>query len=152
MSGSRDLVLSLDAGRGGTNYIRLMRRLTTIDLLILDDWGLQNFSAQGRRDILELIEPRSARRSTMIVSQLPVTAWHNVLGENTIADAILGPDRPLRPPHHPDRRVTAQAAQAAADRRSSADTLIRQGLRHTLRLRPETATGPTAHSYVTKQT
>ena len=60
-----DLVLSLDAGRGGTNYIRLMRRLTTVDLLILDDWGLQNFSPQGRRDILELIEPRSARRSTI---------------------------------------------------------------------------------------
>ena len=93
-----DLVLSLDAGRGGTNYIRLMRRLTTVDLLILDDWGLQNFSPQGRRDILELIEPRSARRSTMIVSQLPVTAWHNVLGENTIADAIL--DRIVHYGHH----------------------------------------------------
>lgn len=93
-----DLVLSLDAGRGGTNYIRLMRRLTTVDLLILDDWGLQNFSPQGRRDILELIEPRSARRSTMIVSQLPVTAWHNVLGESTIADAIL--DRIVHYGHH----------------------------------------------------
>ena len=93
-----DLVLSLDAGRGGTNYIRLMRRLTTVDLLILDDWGLQNFSPQGRRDILELIEPRSARRSTMIVSQLPVSAWHNVLGESTIADAIL--DRIVHYGHH----------------------------------------------------
>ena len=73
-------------------------RLTTVDLLILDDWGLQNFSPQGRRDILELIEPRSARRSTMIVSQLPVTAWHNVLGESTIADAIL--DRIVHYGHH----------------------------------------------------
>ncbi len=84
-----DLVLSLDTTRGSPGYIRMMRRLTTVDLLILDDWGLQNFSAQGRRDILEIIEPRSARRSTMIVSQLPVSAWHTVLGENTIADAIL---------------------------------------------------------------
>ena len=84
-----ELVLSLNAARNTPRYTRIMRRLTGADLVILDDWGLEDFSAQGRRDILEIIEPRSARRSTMIVSQLPVSAWHALLGEGTIADAIL---------------------------------------------------------------
>lgn len=85
-----ELVLSLNAARATPrSYTRIMRRMTDADLVILDDWGLEDFSAQGRRDILEIIEPRSARRSTMIVSQLPVSAWHALLGEGTIADAIL---------------------------------------------------------------
>ena len=84
-----ELVLSLDSSRGGVRYGRLMRRLTSVELLLLDDWGLQDFSPQARRDVLEIIEPRSARRSTVIISQLPVSAWHGVLGEGTIADAIL---------------------------------------------------------------
>ena len=84
-----ELVLALGATRGGERYRRLMRRMIGADLLVLDDWGLQSFSADARRDILEIIEPRSNRRSSMIVSQLPVTAWHSVIGEGSIADAIV---------------------------------------------------------------
>lgn len=85
-----ELVLSLNAARARPrSYTRIMLRMTRVDLVVLEDWGLEDFSAWGWRDILEIIEPRSATRSTMIVSQLPVSAWHTLLGEGTIADPIL---------------------------------------------------------------
>ena len=56
---------------------------------LLDDWGLQNFSAEGRRDLLEIVEPRYGRKSILIASQIPANAWPDVIGESTIADAIL---------------------------------------------------------------
>ena len=93
-----ELIASLAAARQKARCDKLMRRLTSIDLLVLDDWGLQAFSADGRRDILEIIEPRSARRSTVIASQLPTESWHAVIGEGNIADAIL--DRIVHYAHH----------------------------------------------------
>ena len=68
------LVLSLNAARARPrSYTRIMLRMTRADLINLDDWGLEEFSAWDRRDIFEIIEPRSATGSTMIVSQLPVS-------------------------------------------------------------------------------
>mgnify|MGYP001224361533 FL=1 len=59
------------------------------DLLILDDWGPDRFTASQRRDLMEIVEDRYGRRSTIITSQLPVEAWHAVIDEPTFADAIL---------------------------------------------------------------
>ena len=66
-----------------------MRRLAKVSLLVLDDWGLQGFSAEGRRDLLEIVEQRHGRKSILIASQIPVERWPEVIGEPTIADAVL---------------------------------------------------------------
>jgi DNA replication protein DnaC len=59
------------------------------DLLILDAFGIAPIAAHGRNDLLELLDYRVSTRSTLITSQLPVTAWHVGLDEPTLADAIL---------------------------------------------------------------
>ena len=68
---------------------RLLARLARTDVLVLDDWGLAMLSDQERRDLLEVLEDRTGCRSTIITSQLPVSQWHKVIGEPTVADAIL---------------------------------------------------------------
>ena len=59
------------------------------DLLVLDDWGLAKLTAEQRRDLLELLDDRHGHRSTVVTSQLPVDHWHEVIGDPTLADAIL---------------------------------------------------------------
>lgn len=78
----------LAVARGDGTYPRLLKRLTRTDLLIIDDWLLTPFNAAERREILEVIEDRHERSSTLIVSQLPISAWHEALGEPTLADSI----------------------------------------------------------------
>ena len=67
------------------------------DLLILDDWGIQKVSAAQRNDLMEVIEDRHGRRSTLIASQLPIKDWHGVIGDPNQADAIC--DRLLHNAH-----------------------------------------------------
>jgi len=71
------------------SYPKVMNKLAKPDLLILDDLGLSALSDTERRDLLEVIEDRQGRRSTIVTSQLKVKHWHEVIGEPTIADAIL---------------------------------------------------------------
>ena len=71
------------------SYMREISRIEKQDLLILDDFGLQPLDNQNRAALMELIEDRHHRRSTIITSQLPVKQWYDVIGEKTIADAIL---------------------------------------------------------------
>ena len=66
-----------------------MRSLGRADLLVLDDWGLEPLGAAARHDLLEILEERYGRRSTVITSQLPVGRWHEIIGDPTYADAIL---------------------------------------------------------------
>jgi len=66
-----------------------LKRIERADLLILDDFAMQSFDAQSRGILMDIIEDRHQKRSTMITSQLPVKDWHDVIGEKTIADAIL---------------------------------------------------------------
>ena len=70
-------------------FFKLQNRLYKRDLLILDDFGLQNLNAQQRLDLLELIEERHGRKSTIIISQIPIPNWFDIIGDNTIADAIV---------------------------------------------------------------
>ena len=70
-------------------YPKVMNRLAKPDVLIIDDLGLSPLSDTERRDLLEVIEDRQGRRSTIVTSQLKVKYWHEVIGEPTIADAIL---------------------------------------------------------------
>src|SRR6266849_7779496 len=79
----------LALARGDGRRPRLLRNLGRADLLILDDWGLEPLDAAARHDLLEILEERYGRRSTMITSQLPVDRWHEIIGDPTYADAIL---------------------------------------------------------------
>jgi DNA replication protein DnaC len=66
-------------------------RLARIEVLILDDCGLSKLTAEQRRDLLEILEDRYESRSTIVTSQLPVDKWHDIIGDPTLADAILDP-------------------------------------------------------------
>lgn len=79
----------LDMAHGDGSFPKLFRSLTRCDLLILDDWGPDRLTASARRDLMEIVEDRDGTAATLITSQLPVEAWHNVIGEPTLADAIL---------------------------------------------------------------
>jgi DNA replication protein DnaC len=78
----------LHVARGDGSYTRLLARLAKTDLLAIDDFGLAPLSASERRDLLEVLEDRTERASTLITSQVPVKAWHDLIGEPTFADAI----------------------------------------------------------------
>jgi DNA replication protein DnaC len=79
----------LKIAKADGSYIKEMNRIEKLDLLILDDFGLKPLDNNQRLILLELLEDRHGKRSTLITSQLPVKSWYDVIGEPTIADAIL---------------------------------------------------------------
>ena len=83
------LLRELTIAKGDGQYSKLLTNLAKVDVLILDDWGLMKLSAENRRDLLEVLEDRHGRRSTIATSQLPIEEWHGVIGDATLADAIL---------------------------------------------------------------
>ena len=83
------LLSELTLAKADGRYPKVLASLARTDLLVLDDWGLQPWSDGQRRDLLELLDDRYDRRSTMITSQLPVDNWHGAIGDPTLADAIL---------------------------------------------------------------
>jgi DNA replication protein DnaC len=83
------LFAQLELAHGDGSFARLFRMLTKVDLLILDDLGPDRLNAGQRRDLMEIIEERHGRSSTLIASQLPVKAWYDLIDEPTFADAIL---------------------------------------------------------------
>jgi DNA replication protein DnaC len=83
------LLDALALARGDGRYPRLLRSLARVELLILDDWGLAPLTSQQGRDLLDIIDDRHGRRSTIVTSQIPVKHWHELIADPTIADAIL---------------------------------------------------------------
>jgi len=85
------LLAELALSRGDGRYVRRLGQLARIGLLVLDDFLLTSPSVIEAKDLLEVIDDRSQVRSTLVVSQLPVEAWHPALagGDPTLADAIL---------------------------------------------------------------
>jgi DNA replication protein DnaC len=86
--------------KADNSYVREIGRIEKYDLLILDDFGLAPLDSVARMILLEIIEDRHNRKSTIISSQLPVAKWYEVIGESTIADAIL--DRMVHTAHRID--------------------------------------------------
>ena len=83
------LLAALALARGDGRYARMLRAIARLDLLILDDWGPEPLDAEQRRDLLEIVEDRYEARSIIVTSQLPVDRWYELIGNPTIADAIL---------------------------------------------------------------
>ena len=103
---------ALALSRGDGRHARLLKSLSRVELLVLDDWGLAPLTADQRRDLLEIVDDRHQRGSTIITSQVPVDHWHEVIADPTIADAIL--DRLVHNAHRlvlrgdSMRKITAQ--------------------------------------------
>ncbi len=83
------LMQELPIARADGRYAKLLRDYAKADLIVLDDWGLVPMNDETRRDILEILDDRHNRRSTVVTSQLPIEKWHDYIGEPTLADAIL---------------------------------------------------------------
>ncbi len=83
------LLDELALARSDGSYAQCLARLAKADVLILDDWGLCALKEQQRHDLLEVVEDRYGRTSTVVTSQLPMDKWHQWIGDPTIADAIL---------------------------------------------------------------
>lgn len=96
------LFSELALARGDGRHARLLRTLGRADLLVLDDWGLEPLDAAARHDLLEILEERYGRKSTLVTSQLPIGRWHEIIGDPTYADAIL--DRLLHNAHRIELR------------------------------------------------
>ena len=82
------LMEELKIARADGSYIKLLGRLSRIQVLIIDDWGLNPLTDEERRDLLEIFEDRHKVRSTIISTQYPVSKWHKIIDDPTIADAI----------------------------------------------------------------
>jgi DNA replication protein DnaC len=101
----------LTIARGDGRYARLLKTIARVDLLVLDDWGLATLTAGERRDLLEILDDRHGRKATIVTSQLPVDAWHAVIGDPTLADAIL--DRLVHNAHRLELRGDSMRKRAA---------------------------------------
>ena len=82
------LFKQLKLARADGSYLKALVRIQKQSLFILDDLGLEPFDAESRMALLEILEDRIGRRSSIIVSQIPISKWHHVIGDPTIADAI----------------------------------------------------------------
>lgn len=83
------LMGSLKEGKREGSYLKLLEKIFKSDVLILDDFGLNTFDDKARLALLDILEDRHGRKSTVILSQLPVVSWHGLIGDSTIADAIM---------------------------------------------------------------
>jgi DNA replication protein DnaC len=110
------LLQQLAVARGDGSYVRILDRLARLDLLAIDDWLLAPLRDSERRDLVEVIEDRSERASTLIAAQLPVKEWHASIGDPNLADSIC--DRLLHNAHRlelkgPSMRRTKPETKAA---------------------------------------
>ena len=81
--------MPLQLNKGDGQYGKRIAELAKTDVLILDDFGLSTLSEEHRRDLLEILDDRHNQRSTIVTSQLPIKLWHDTIGNETLADAIL---------------------------------------------------------------
>lgn len=103
----------LQIAHGDGSFTRRLAQLARIDVLILDDWGLQEPSESARGDLLEVLDDRVGTRSTIVTSQLPIEHWHQWLNDPTLADAIL--DRLVRQAHKVPLKGESMRKRASTD-------------------------------------
>jgi DNA replication protein DnaC len=116
------LLQQLAVARGDGSYVRILDRMARLDLLAIDDWLLAPLRDSERRDLVEVIEDRSERASTLIASQLPVKDWHASIGDPNLADSIC--DRLLHNAHRielkgPSMRRTKPETKPIAPRKKA---------------------------------
>lgn len=110
------LLDELAIGRAEGRYARLLTRLSKASLLIIDDWLMAKLTADQRRDLMEVIDDRHQRGSTLLATQIPIARWHDQIGDPTYADAIL--DRLI----HNAYRIELRGASMRQRRSSTEET------------------------------
>ena len=108
---------ALALARGDGRHARLLKSIARVQLLILDDWGLANLTPDQGRDLLEILEDRHGRGSTIVTSQVDVKHWHEMIANPTVADAIL--DRLVHNAHR--LSLTGESMRKEAAKRSGLD-------------------------------
>lgn len=83
------LMMELTQSKADGSYSKALHALAKLDLLIIDDWGLEPLQAAQRNDLMEIMDDRHGSSSTIMMSQLPTDQWYQSIGDNTLADAIL---------------------------------------------------------------
>lgn len=83
------LMLELTQAKADGTYSKALQQLARLNMLIMDDWGLEPLNAAQRNDLMEIMDDRNGSSSTVIISQLPTDQWYQSIGDNTLADAIL---------------------------------------------------------------
>jgi len=83
------LMLEFTQAKADGSYSRLLKQLSKVKLMIIDDWGLEPLQPSHRHDLMELLDDRHDCSSTIVISQLPTDQWYAAIGDNTLADAIL---------------------------------------------------------------
>lgn len=83
------LLLELNQAKADGSYHKQLQQLAKIQLLVIDDWGLEALKPAQRNDLLEIMDDRHGSSSTVVISQLPTDQWYAGIGDNTLADAIL---------------------------------------------------------------
>ncbi len=91
------LLLTLSQSKADGSYSKMLAQFAKLDCLILDGWGLERLKAPQRNDLMEIMDDRHGSGSVIILSQLPTTQWYQLIGDNTLADAIL--DRVMHNSH-----------------------------------------------------
>jgi DNA replication protein DnaC len=112
------LFAKLKMAKADGSYIKEIAKIERQQLLILDDFGIQPFDAQSRAALMEIIEDRHGKTSLIITSQLPVSKWYEVIGEKTIADAIL--DRIVHDAHRIELKGESMRKKRRPDDKDSA--------------------------------
>ncbi len=115
------LLDDLAMARAEGKYARLLAQVSKVRLLILDDWLMAKLTGEQRRDLLEVIDDRHQRGSTILATQVPVERWHDQVGDPTYADAIL--DRLVHNAHRIELRGgSMRQRRAGAEERNDANT------------------------------
>ncbi len=83
------LLMALTQAKADGSYPKYLSQLAKVQVLIIDDWGLETFTSAQRNDLMEIMDDRHGSKSTMVLSQLPTDQWYAAIGDNTLADAIL---------------------------------------------------------------
>ena len=96
------LLRDLEIARADGSFRPLLARLSRIDVLVIDDWAMAPMKEQERRDFWEICEDRYQARSMILTSQMPVSKWHEQIGDPTVADGIL--DRMVHNAHRIEMR------------------------------------------------
>ena len=83
------LMGQLKMAKAKGTILQELKKIERADLLVLDDFGIQPFDAGGRMNLMDIVEDRYGKKSTLITSRMPVKDWYDIIGEKTIADAVL---------------------------------------------------------------
>jgi DNA replication protein DnaC len=135
------LLDELAIARAEGRYARLLTRLSKVSLLIIDDWLMAKLTADQRRDLMEVIDDRHQRGSTLLATQIPIERWHDQIGDPTYADAIL--DRLIHNAYRIELRgASMRQRQSSTEEKSRSNSDVSNTIpdTHTIHSRSTTTT------------